>query len=278
MGREEMLLPDYVEFFVACYTPEFVENIVKLESSLAAIHYDKHQDLIDNIFLQEGTMEMRALCDEAITVYRTHIADALYMQGFSIMNVEEHSLAILANIVMGVSVLAKTDVLTITEGVLLPEAESDLEWVCNLLEITSTIPATELLFYIADVNEYIVDLLKAGESTEEYRVANNKRFQQRFLEIAGADRTGAVISVIRDMSYFGYNPHSVLEQVAHSLEELTDIKDIRKELLYLIAGSNLNTVESIQQFLDEAVNSLYQNTQMILKLNSQWPDFESWIK
>lgn len=273
-----MFVPEYINYFEVCFAPEFVENILRIESSFQAVNYDLHVDLIENIFMQEGTMEMRTLCDEAILIYRNHIADMLFMQGFTLTNSDDVSLGILSKIVMGVSVIARTDVATITEGEMISDAETDLEMVCNLLAITSTIPAVELLFYISEVNPYIVDLIKAGENTEEYRNVNKQKFQARFLEKREVGVDGLVVAEIRNMNYFGYNAETMLNLIADRLEEITDAAIIRKELLLLIAGSNLNSVEDIEQFLDTSVNSLFHNTQLIMKINSQWPNFESWIK
>ncbi len=76
-----MNFPEYMDYFTANYSPEFVEILTKLESCFDAINYTNHIDLIDGLFMLEGTEPTRDLCDKAVLIYRTHIYDSLWKQG-----------------------------------------------------------------------------------------------------------------------------------------------------------------------------------------------------
>lgn len=265
-------LPDYIDFFAVSYSPEFVENIVSIENSFRLVSYTKHFDLIKAVFELEGTKSIRDLCDDAIAIYRTHIFDCLHMQGFTLVNADEDKLYIIAQILAGVSILATRPIMDVTEGAMLDEGEDDLSYVCGFLNICTGLDVTLLIQYIDSVNEHVVDLLRAGENIDDFKVVNSEKSQQRFLKVMGDKREGYVVNAIRNLGYFGYDFDVVLKLVEDDIEVLKEPEDVRRELLLLAAGSSIKLPSVMLMKLEETVEHLFTNPNLMLAINARWPD------
>ena len=267
-----MELPDYIDFFAVSYSPEFVENIVSIETSFHSVNYTKHLDLINAVFQLEGTKSIRDLCDDAIAIYRTHIYDCLHMQGFTLNNADEDKLYIIAKILHGVTVLATRPIKDVTEGVMLDEGEDDVSYVCGFLNICTGLDVVLLIQYISSVDEHVVDLLRAGENIDDFRSVNLEKSQQRFIKVMGERKEGIVVNAIRSLGYFGYDYDVLLKLVEDDIEVLKDPVEIRRELLLLAAGSSIKLPSVMLMKLEETVEHLFTNPNLMLSINARWPD------
>lgn len=268
-----MEFPEYMDYFGVSYSPEFVEILCSIESSFFQIHYDKHIDLITNIFQYEGTDILRSLCDQAILIYRTHIYDCLQMQGIYLTNHEDDKLSILAQILQGTIVLAKTKVNDITNGELLDE-EEDENWFMALLSLTSNLSSDILLLHIERVEPEVIDILKSQETITDYVIASDENSKKRLLRIIGENRDSVVLNAIKDMQTMNYSPDALLQHVMDDLEVIEDPKLLRREIRYLLAGSRMKDIEAMKEWAERTVEQIVHDPKKIFLVNSQWESFE----
>lgn len=269
-----MEIPEYIDYFAVTYSPEFVETLISIEKSFQIVNYDRHSDLINEIFELEGTDLLRNICDKAIMVYRTHIADCLHKQGITLINAESDKLYMLATILRGVTLLATRPIMEITEGELVDEDEDDVSYLCAFLSICCDVPSVELMQYIASVDQVVIDVLHAGENLDDVAVINNAAAQSRFLKVLGDDKTGIVIEAVRKLGYFGYDFDTMLKVVEDDIEVLTDGNVIRRELLLLGAGSSMRLPTVLKTKLEDTVESLFHNPTLMLSVNGKWPNMD----
>lgn len=268
-----MEFPEYMDYFAVSYSPEFVEILTSIESSFNQINYDKHMDLITNLFQYEGTDLLRSLCDQAVLIYRTHIYDCLQMQGVYLTNHEDDKLSVLAKILQGVTVLAKTKVEDITYGELINE-EDDEPWFMALLSLTTDLPSDNLYQSIDRIEPEVIDILRNQETISDYVIESDEKVKNRLKRVIGENREGVVLNAIKDMQVMNYNADSLLQHVINDLEKIEDPKVLRQEIRYLIAGSRMRDINVMKEWAAETVEQIVHDPKKTFVINSQWESFE----
>lgn len=270
-------MPDYIDYFTVSFTPEFVEVIVEIESCFEKVNYIEHVELLHNCFSYENSIAVRDMCDTAISIYRTHIDVCLHRQGFTLMNANDDPLPILSKILMGVTALATVDVKDILIGEVLPNAEDNVDFICNVLSIVTNIPSIQLQLYIDKVDDNVIQLIKSKENLETFQHTNSSEMQARFIRVRNGKPHSLVVNAIRQLNYFGYDPKLMLKMIENELDDLTDPVAIRSEIELLIAGSSLRDPREMLEFAEETVEKTFHDTQLMLKINSGWTNFEGFM-
>ena len=269
-----MEFPAYMDYFSTSYSPEFVEILSSIEASLSHLNYDKHQDLIDVVFMKEGVEPLRALCDTAVGIYRIHLADALRMQGFSLINYEEEKLKPLSDILLAVTILGSKTLEEALDGDSVQDMEDDLSWICEVIGIILDVPAVEMMQYIDGVEPYVMDILQDGEVIEEWRRESSEKAQARFLAVMDGDKSGIMVDEIRKLNYFGYDVNVVGKLVEDEIEKLEDVPTIIRELKLLLAGSSMTDIKKMRVWAEDTVEALIHNPRKVLDIHSKLGDFE----
>jgi hypothetical protein len=272
-----MQIPDYMEYFVACYGKPFAEILVSIESSFNALGYEKHLDIIDGLFMYKDIDELRPICEKGLDIYREHIFDALMIQGIRLLNYKEDKLSELSKILMGTVILGNSKLEDITNGELIEVEDDDELWFLNLLSMSSNLSVDELHMYIDYVDIEIIDYLRDHETIAGYEVASNASSRNRFLKIMGDKKEGVVVAAIKDHGTFNYNPDVFLKTVIDELENIVDEVQLRREIKLLIAGSNMRDLEKMKEWASTTVEHIKHEPKIVYSINSKWDNFEDLI-
>ena len=250
-------LPPYFENFSRTLSVELIEVLASIENSFELIAYDKHEDKIQEAMNYPEGVTDREMTDEALVYYRAAIADALVLQGITLIDPVSEKMDVLSTLLHAIALLGTQPLEELIDDSEIEEEDSDLSYFASVVGQVADMPTVLVLKYIEDVRPETVEVLKKGLELKEVEEIISTKYRDRFMKAVGNNKEGIVCDVVRELGHMGFDLPTIRNLVADDISELTDDDAVIREIRLLVMGSS-TPVEEFDIVIGETVELLFE--------------------